>query len=423
MEGGDQILPFVRMFYGTPSTYLWEDELGVTQHIAQGEGGEQGDPLMPMLFALVQHVALEAAQGRLQQNERIFAYLDDVYVVSTPDRVFEVHQVLEDTLASHCNIHVHQGKTQVWNRAGIAPEGIDVLTSRAIDNPSFLPVDLQGLKVLGVPIGQPEYVKAFLVRKSEAQRELFQRIPWVEDTQAAWLLLLMCGSTRANFWLRAVRPELSGGFASRHDAEVWRCLREILGTPRAPPVAQVLSSLSLSLGGCGLTSASRVRPAAHWSSWADCLRMVKQRHPNLAATMIHELEQGQHPSFTARECRGASVEAGLDVPSWGDLSETLPCTQVWVAAEGHETTGSAVLPGLRVAFHGGPGASSDEVSAWPLGFSAPDRFTNFSNDEIGRPTIPPLLVQATPFASSSDPANLPMCPPARLSWPKSCSVR
>ena len=44
MEGGDQILPFVRMFYSNPSTYLWEDELGVTQHIAQGEGGEQGDP-------------------------------------------------------------------------------------------------------------------------------------------------------------------------------------------------------------------------------------------------------------------------------------------------------------------------------------------------------------------------------------------
>ena len=135
----------------------------------------------------------------------------------------------------------------------------------------------------------------------------------------------MCGSTRANFWLRVVRPELSGGFASRRDAEMWRCLREILGTPRAPPVAQVLSSLSLSSGGCGLTSASRVRPAAHWSSWADCLRMGKQRHPDLAATMIHEIEHGQGPSFTAvRECRGALVEAGLDVPSWVDLSETLP---------------------------------------------------------------------------------------------------
>ena len=48
MEDGDQIFPFVRCFYGSPSTYLWEDEMGVTQEIPQGEGGEQGDPFMPM---------------------------------------------------------------------------------------------------------------------------------------------------------------------------------------------------------------------------------------------------------------------------------------------------------------------------------------------------------------------------------------
>ena len=48
MEDGDQILPFARCFYGRPSTYLWEDEMGATQIIQHGEGGEQGDPLMPM---------------------------------------------------------------------------------------------------------------------------------------------------------------------------------------------------------------------------------------------------------------------------------------------------------------------------------------------------------------------------------------
>ena len=66
MEGGDQILPFVRCFYGSPSTYLSEDEMGITQNISQGEGGEQGDPLMPMLFALGQHRALEATHERMR---------------------------------------------------------------------------------------------------------------------------------------------------------------------------------------------------------------------------------------------------------------------------------------------------------------------------------------------------------------------
>ena len=52
MPGGSAALPFVRLFYGQPSRYLWEDEDGDVHHIYQGEGGEQGDALMPLLFSL-----------------------------------------------------------------------------------------------------------------------------------------------------------------------------------------------------------------------------------------------------------------------------------------------------------------------------------------------------------------------------------
>ena len=57
MEGGDALLPFMSQFYGSPSTYLWEDDEGVVHEIPQGEGGEQGDALMPALFSLGQHSA------------------------------------------------------------------------------------------------------------------------------------------------------------------------------------------------------------------------------------------------------------------------------------------------------------------------------------------------------------------------------
>ena len=71
MENGDQVLPFVRNFYGRPSTYLWEDEMGTVHEITQGEGGEQGDALMPMLFSLGQHQALVAIQSRLQDERKV----------------------------------------------------------------------------------------------------------------------------------------------------------------------------------------------------------------------------------------------------------------------------------------------------------------------------------------------------------------
>ena len=84
--------------------------------------------------------------------------------------------------------------------------------------------------MLGVPVGQRAYILEFLEKKSREQTVLFQRIPWVNDPQAAWLLLMMCALTRANFWLRAVQPELTEAFATRHDVNVWNCLRTILGT-------------------------------------------------------------------------------------------------------------------------------------------------------------------------------------------------
>ena len=40
------------MFYGQISRYLMEVDDGYIFDIYQGEGGEQGDPLMPAPFAL-----------------------------------------------------------------------------------------------------------------------------------------------------------------------------------------------------------------------------------------------------------------------------------------------------------------------------------------------------------------------------------
>ena len=334
MEGGDKILPFVRSFYDSPSTYLWEDELGTTQHVPQGEGGEQGDPLMPLLFALGQHRSLVAIQERLRGDERVFAYLDDIYAVCGPGRVEEVHMILEEELRTHAHIQVHHGKTQVWNRGGFLPNGVEELTRAARmlkpgavvwkGDPS-LPASQQGLKVLGIPVGQPAFVREFLENKSREQTVLFQRIPWVNDPQSAWLLLSMCAATRANFWLRGVRPEQTEEFADRHDANVWNCLRTILGTPRASPTAQVLSSLALSTGGLGLSSARRVRFAAHWASWADCIRMVRKRHPAIAERWIQGFVDGGVPCFDAvRTCQQRLVDAGLEMPTWMELSESPP---------------------------------------------------------------------------------------------------
>ena len=73
IEGGDSVLPLVSQFYSSTSTYLWEDES--FDEIIQGEGGEQGDPLMPALFAVGQHRALVAISERSLPHEHLTAFL------------------------------------------------------------------------------------------------------------------------------------------------------------------------------------------------------------------------------------------------------------------------------------------------------------------------------------------------------------
>ena len=86
IEDGGKVLPFVRT-------------LGDVHDIPQGEGGEQGDPLMPLF-----------------QRE----------------------------LFRHAHISIHLGKTEIWNRSGDEPEACAIASSwcgleRGSHPPSLLP--------------------------------------------------------------------------------------------------------------------------------------------------------------------------------------------------------------------------------------------------------------------------------------------
>ena len=225
VEGGAQVLPFVNLFCGQPSMYWWEDSMGTVHEVAQGEGGEQGDAMMPLLFALGQRPALELNR-QLRPGELLFAFLDDIYVVCLPDRVGVIFTLLETALWEHARIQ-HAGKTKVWNRAGTRPEACDFLERRAQlvseQQPRVgrggddVPSVERGVKILGTPRGHPEYVSHQLRVVCEHQQVLLDRIPDLPDVQSAWALLLHCAAARANYFIRVVPPELSQEFANSHD--------------------------------------------------------------------------------------------------------------------------------------------------------------------------------------------------------------
>ena len=64
MPSARSLLPFVRMSYAQQSCYQWFDDGGEAREVTQAEGGEQGNPLMPLLFA----IASRAHWRKLQRH-------------------------------------------------------------------------------------------------------------------------------------------------------------------------------------------------------------------------------------------------------------------------------------------------------------------------------------------------------------------
>ena len=84
---------------------------------------------MPLLFSLAMHPSLVSTGDLLREGEKLFAFLDDVYLICKPERVLEVFRLIENALWIHSRISVHCGKTQLWNRSGTTPRGCVDLTS------------------------------------------------------------------------------------------------------------------------------------------------------------------------------------------------------------------------------------------------------------------------------------------------------
>ena len=73
---------------------------------------------MPALYSLGQHGALVAIQGRLKAGERLYAFLDDLYVVTTRDRARAVFDEVTSAVEELAGVRSHIGKLRAWSREG-----------------------------------------------------------------------------------------------------------------------------------------------------------------------------------------------------------------------------------------------------------------------------------------------------------------
>ena len=127
------------------------------------------------------------------------------------------------------------------------------------------------------------------------------------DTQAAWLLLLMCASPRATFWLRSVSPDLTDVFAEHHDAHVWQCLQRIIGSSGSLETAKDTSSLPFLFG--GLVDTTMVSPVRHDGT----ARPGAAERDGVALTQARRQKERTYPELVGEGGRARLVVLAAEV--------------------------------------------------------------------------------------------------------------
>ena len=284
--------------------------------VTQAEGGEQGDPLMPLLFSIGIQGALEQVARSLGPGEHLCAFLDDIYMVCEPDRVRPLYDLLGAALHREAGIRLHTGKTRVWNRGGIVPARVEELGPDVWSGDS--------IKVLGTSLGMVQFVSSLVEERIAEERRLWEAIPSVPDLQCTWQLLVQSANPRSNHTIRTLPPSQSAEYARRHDEGMWATvqdlLKEVPGSEQELRSAEEVATLPMRMGGLGMRSASRCAHAAYWASWLDALHMIHQRTPAVAESVVRALSQEQLGGGCVGELRDAAVRLDHEGfwwrPSW-----------------------------------------------------------------------------------------------------------
>ena len=176
---------------------------------------------MPLLFSSATHNALAEVKAQLVEGEYMLAYLDDNFVSAKPDRIQTIYDLLGERLFSMAGIEFHTGKTRTWSRTGVPPRRIEESGPEAW---SWF-----GIKILGKPVGNDEFVQRLSEERIGKEEHLWRAIVWVPDLQCAWHLLLQCAGPWCHHYLRTLPPSQSAWLAGRHDEGMMETMAQLLG--------------------------------------------------------------------------------------------------------------------------------------------------------------------------------------------------
>ena len=131
----------------------------------------------------------------MRPDEQLCAFLDDIYVLSSPDRSVRV-----------VGREVGQCGHQIAHRKE------EVLESKRCASSQHVRTRARCVESIGRE-NPRDLIEEATQRRLEEERILWDAILSVPDTQCAWQILLQCAGPRCHHWLRTVPPSCSATYA------------------------------------------------------------------------------------------------------------------------------------------------------------------------------------------------------------------
>lgn len=266
-----KILGWVQYTYGQ-AAYLF---VGDT-HFTCTTGVQQGDPLGPLLFALVLQVLLRSIHAQLsnmgggEQQHIIAAYLDDTTVAcSVQQAARAVHVAM--TEGPPLGLHLSLPKSVLWSPfdGNISADAF----------PCICPVSYEhGVELLGGCINTlPGFAQAVATKRVVKLEQSLQVMLKIKDPHLMLLLLRGCmGMPKMNYCWRVMDPIAIHDVAVRCDGIITSALSNIVMGDcgkHLDSFSVSLATLPVALSGLGIPLPSDVLQYAHLSAHADTLAL------------------------------------------------------------------------------------------------------------------------------------------------------
>ncbi len=260
-EACPQLLPFFQWSYGSPVDLMVNAKQPLLRSCT---GVRQGDPLGPLFFSLGIAKALRAATTTHSNFVLYLAFLDDIVLLGDATKCLAVMEDIERKFRP-LGLTFNRSKCRMFTR----PEN-QVATD--------IPRTDEGLSVLGIPIGKPEFVSSKLQHLSGEQTASLDKLKHFAPAEA-FVLLKSCFNTRPIYSMRGLAPELTAAMASSHDAKMESALAATVGVSSLPPTSVEVKNLPATLGGVGMRGMKIVHRGAWTSSWVSSLQSAKVFYP------------------------------------------------------------------------------------------------------------------------------------------------